>query len=85
MTLIPNCAGHAVMSFGFDTFGLIQSVRQLEMLAKARLAERRKAACEVDPMLVQLARFGVCTCSCHFNANTAHTGEACCPNATIAK
>jgi hypothetical protein len=73
------------MSFEFDSSGLLRTVQQLEMLAKARLAERRQGADEADPMLVQLARYGVCTCSCHFNRNTAHSGEPCCENATVAK
>jgi hypothetical protein len=73
------------MSFGFDNAGLFQAIRQLEMLAKARIAERRKGADATDGTLAQLARYGVCTCSCHFNANTVHTGELCCANGTLAK
>jgi hypothetical protein len=73
------------MSFGFDISELLHSVRQLETLAKARLVERRKGAEVVDPARIQLARYGICTCSCHFTENTAHTGEPCCGNARVAE
>jgi len=71
------------MSFGFDMSELLQSVRQLETLAKARLAERCKGA--EDPTRTQLLRYGVCTCSCHFTESTAHSGEPCCGNARLAE
>jgi hypothetical protein len=71
------------MSFGFDMSELLQSVQQLETLAKARLAERRKQA--VDPIRTQLLRYGVCTCSCHFTESTVHSGEPCCGNARLAE
>jgi hypothetical protein len=70
------------MSFRFSE--LLQSVQHLETLTKTRLAERRKAAQAVDPVRAQLARYGVCACSCHFTENTTHTGEPCCGNARLA-
>jgi hypothetical protein len=73
------------MSFGFDISELLLSVQHLETLAKARLVERRKGAQAVDPARIQLARYGICTCSCHFTENTAHTGEPCCGNARVSK
>ena len=78
---LEECAN--VMSFGFDMSELLQSIQHLETLAKARLAERRKAA--VDPLRTQLARYGVCACSCHFNVATVHSGQGCCGNARIEK
>jgi hypothetical protein len=71
------------MSFGFDMSELLQSIQHLEMLAKARIAERRKAT--VDPLRIQLARYGVCGCSCHFNAGMVHTEQGCCGNARMEK
>ncbi len=71
------------MTFGIDMSELLQGVRHLEMLAKARLAERRKEA--TDPLRTQLLRYGVCTCSCHFTDFTRHSGEPCCGNARLAK
>jgi hypothetical protein len=75
------------MSAGFDMSDLLQSVRQLETLAKARLAERRRGvqAGVLDPLRIQLARYGVCTCSCHTTQNTVHSGEPCCGNARLEK
>jgi hypothetical protein len=75
------------MSSGFDMSELLQSVRQLETLVKARLAERRRGAENgtLDPLRIQLARYGVCTCSCHTTQNTLHSGEPCCGNARVAK
>jgi hypothetical protein len=73
------------MSFGIAISTLLQSVQQFETLAKARLAERRKGAESVDLIRIQLLRYGVCTCSCHFTKNTMHTGEPCCGNARTAK
>jgi hypothetical protein len=75
--------GSAAMSHGFDVSELLQSVRQLETLVKARLAKRRKEA--VDPMRTQLLRYGVCTCPCHFAESTIHRGEPCCGNARLAE
>jgi hypothetical protein len=69
------------MSFGIAMSELLESVQQLETLAKARLEEKRKAA--VDPMRTQLLRYGVCTCSCHFTEYTVHSGEPCCGNARL--
>jgi hypothetical protein len=69
------------MSFGFDVSELLQSIQHLETLAKARLAERRTGP--IDVMRIQLARFGVCACSCHFHPATVHTGQGCCGNARI--
>jgi hypothetical protein len=71
------------MSFGFDMSELLHSIRQLETLAKARLADGRKDA--GDPMRAQLLRYGVCTCSCHFTESTTHSGEPCCGNARLAE
>jgi hypothetical protein len=65
----------------FDVSELLQSVQQLEMLAKARLAERRRGT--EDPMRTQLMRYGICTCTCHFTDNTTHTGAPCCGNARV--
>jgi hypothetical protein len=73
------------MSFGVEISTLLQSVQQFETLVKAQLAERRKGAESVDLIRTQLARYGVCTCSCHFTKNTMHTGEPCCGNARTAK
>jgi hypothetical protein len=64
---------------------LLQSVQQLETLAKARLAEKRRGAGVLDTTAAQLARYGICTCSCHFAENTSHSGEPCCGNARVAK
>ena len=69
------------MNSEFNISELLQSVQQLETLAKARLADRRKGADAVDTLSAQLMRYGVCTCSCHFTENTTHTGEPCCGNA----
>jgi hypothetical protein len=71
------------MSLGFEFSGLLQSVRQLEALAKARLAERRNEAEAVDVVRTQLMRYGVCTCPCHFAESTIHSGEPCCGNARV--
>jgi len=71
------------MRCSFDMSELLQSVRHLETLAKARLAERRKDA--VDPTRAQLLRYGVCTCPCHFTRFTVHSGEPCCGNARLAE
>jgi hypothetical protein len=71
------------MSFGFEISELLQSVRQLETLAKARLAERRKGAETVDVVRTQLMHYGVCTCPCHFAEDTVHSGEPCCGNARV--
>ena len=78
---LQECAN--VMSFGFDMSELLQSIQRLETLAKARLTERRLGA--VDPLRTQLAHYGICACSCHFNAGTVHTGPGCCGNARIEK
>jgi hypothetical protein len=72
------------MSFGFDNSALFQAIRELEMLAKARIARRRNGVDAMNGTLTQLARYGVCTCSCHFTANTVHSGEPCCANGTLA-
>jgi hypothetical protein len=69
------------MSLGFDMSELLQSIQHLETIAKARLAERRAAT--VDPLRIQLARYGVCACSCHFSESTVHSGQACCGNARL--
>jgi hypothetical protein len=73
------------MSLGFNVSELLESIQRLERLTKARLAERRNAAERVDPLRVQLVRYGVCTCSCHFTEHTTHTGEPCCGNAQLAE
>jgi hypothetical protein len=77
--------GHSAVSSEFNLSELLQSVRQLETLTKARLAERRKGPDGIDPLRVQFMRYGVCPCSCHFTENVSHTGEPCCGNARVAR
>lgn len=80
-----NLGYRNAMSSGIDISTLLQSVKEFEALAKARLAERRKGADSADILRTQLLRYGVCTCSCHFTENTVHTGDPCCGNARTKK
>ncbi len=64
----------------------MNEISHLEALAKERLRRHRCAELERVKLLHQLARYGVCTCYCHFSSNVFHSAAApCCGNAKTAK
>jgi hypothetical protein len=64
----------------------MSGISQLEALAKERLRRHQCAEFERVKLLHQLARYGVCTCHCHFSDSVVHTAAApCCGNAKTAK
>ncbi len=63
---------------------LVKSISDLEVLAKQRL----KSDCTEEfarlTLLLQLSRYGVCTCHCHFSDSVYHGAAPCCGNAKLA-
>lgn len=63
----------------------MRGISHLEALAKERLRRHQCAELERVKLLQQLARYGVCTCHCHFGSNVFHSDAPCCGNAQTAK
>jgi hypothetical protein len=62
---------------------LLESISNLESLAKARLNQNITAEIERIKLLSQLVRYGVCTCHCHFGSSVYHSAAPCCANAKM--
>lgn len=62
---------------------LLASIAQLENLAKRHLKNIETANYERFKEVTQLARYGVCTCHCHFGSSVYHSAVPCCGNAKI--
>jgi hypothetical protein len=62
---------------------LLESISDLEGLAKARLNQNITAEIERLKLLNQLVRYGVCTCHCHFSSSVYHSAAPCCANAKL--
>ena len=62
---------------------LLESISELEGLAKARLNQNIAAETERLKLLNQLVRYGVCTCHCHFSCSVYHSAAPCCANAKM--
>lgn len=62
---------------------LLDSISNLEGLAKARLNQNSNAEIERMKLLNQLVRYGVCTCHCHFSSSVYHSAAPCCANAKM--
>jgi hypothetical protein len=62
---------------------LLASVERLNELVAARLNSKRPDDTDRLATNLQLAKFGVCLCSCHSNSYTAHTSHPCCSLAVV--
>jgi hypothetical protein len=64
----------------------MNGISHLEALAKERLRRHQCAELERLRLLHQLARYGVCSCHCHFSSNIFHSAATlCCGNAKTEK
>jgi hypothetical protein len=66
-----------------DFHDLMASISCLENIAKERLQENAAANSGRLKFLIQLARYGVCTCHCHFSTSVSHSAAPCCGNARM--
>jgi hypothetical protein len=57
---------------------LLSNIKKLEALAEERLAQRRTDDSDRLFTATQLARYGVCLCTCHTTDYTTHSGALCC-------
>ncbi len=62
---------------------LLASISQLENLAKRNLKNIETANLQRLKEVIQLVRYGVCTCHCHYSTSVYHAAAPCCGNAKI--